>query len=516
MYRVIVADDEPVMRKALITLVDWVKLDCEIVSVAMDGQAVIDCIAKTNPHIIITDIKMPIKSGIDVAKYVYENRLNIKIILLTAYADFSYAQQAITYGVSHYVTKTGAVSGIIEAVEKCKRAIGEEHGGAQPAERAAAAFIKSVLEGSVYESGEILSEQQRLGLELGRYYLAVLDVVFACGRTLSASGGTESISARNLETLITDVFAAADVWFIPTAKDRYCVVINNPVTDVAENCAKIAETLFRLAGGRVYMGISREHHSCLKLTEAFTEALAALDGRFSCDVKYVYSFGVAEKYSDRSEQVVKLVNRLATIMWNASDGEASKLLQQIFALQQEENAEDVRSQGLALVNACRLRLAQMGGSAAELNQVSAVYADKLRWSVFFSGYCETIREFVSEYLKALSETMSYKGDIVLMAQEYIDKNYLKSITLTQIAESININASYLSRIFKVKTGLSIVDTINRKKIERACELLDAGNFKIYEIAASLGIDDTTYFSHLFKKYMGLSPKNYQERRRRTN
>lgn len=499
------------MRKALVTLVDWAKLGCEIVSVAMDGQAVIDSIAETSPHIIITDIKMPIKSGIDVAKYVQENKLGIKIILLTAFADFSYAQQAITYGVSHYVTKTGAVTGIIEAVEKCSRAIESERGNALPARGVAAAFIKSVADGSIYEAADILSGEHRLGLSLDRYHLVVLEVSLADAQQPSAQGNAEGVSANNLESLIAEVFTTAAVWFIPTAKDRYCAVINNPAEGVEENCEKIAETLLRLTGGRVYMGISREHHSSLQLAEAFGEAGEALDGRFARETKYVHCAGDAWEYHDSSEQVAKLINRLAEIVGYSDNGEAPELLQSIFALQREEDAKEVRGQGLALINACKLRLAQAGGATTEHSRISAEYSDRVRRSVFFSGYSEIVREFVCDYLKALAEAMRYKGDIVLMAQEYIEKNFERPITLTQIAESVNINASYLSRIFKLKTGLSVVDTINRKKIERARELLDAGSLKIYEIAASIGIDDTTYFSHLFKKYMGMSPKSYQER-----
>ena len=122
-YKVILADDEPIMRKALQTLIDWEKLDCEIVCVAENGYEVLEFLKENRADIMITDIKMPGADGIEILKYIWENKLHTKAILLTAYADFSYAQSAITYNVMEYVIKTGTFEHLVKAVEKCKKII---------------------------------------------------------------------------------------------------------------------------------------------------------------------------------------------------------------------------------------------------------------------------------------------------------------------------------------------------------------------------------------------------------
>lgn len=125
-YKVILADDEPIMRKALQTLIDWEKLDCEIVCVAENGYEVLEFLKENRADIMITDIKMPGADGIEILKYIWENKLHTKAILLTAYADFSYAQSAITYNVMEYVIKTGTFEHLVKAVEKCKKILKEK------------------------------------------------------------------------------------------------------------------------------------------------------------------------------------------------------------------------------------------------------------------------------------------------------------------------------------------------------------------------------------------------------
>ena len=125
-YKIMLADDEPIMRKALQSLIDWERIDCEIVYVAENGQEVLNALIEIQPDILITDIKMPGADGIEISKYIWEKRLSTKVILLTAYADFSYAQSAIRYNVVEYVTKTGAFDELLRAVERCKMMLAEK------------------------------------------------------------------------------------------------------------------------------------------------------------------------------------------------------------------------------------------------------------------------------------------------------------------------------------------------------------------------------------------------------
>ena len=118
MWKVMVADDEMYMLEALEKLINWKGLDCKLVYKAKNGEELLAQIKKEVPDIVITDIKMPLVTGLEVAKYVYEKMLPTKIIILSAYADFDYAQEAIQYDVCGYIVKTSAIEKLPEMIRK--------------------------------------------------------------------------------------------------------------------------------------------------------------------------------------------------------------------------------------------------------------------------------------------------------------------------------------------------------------------------------------------------------------
>ena len=121
MWKVMVADDETYMLEAMEKLIDWKKLDCQLIYKAKNGQELLEQIKKSAPDIVITDIKMPLLSGIQVAQYVYEHMLPVKVIILSAYAEFEYAQEAIQYDVCGYIVKTSIIEMLPGMIQKAIR-----------------------------------------------------------------------------------------------------------------------------------------------------------------------------------------------------------------------------------------------------------------------------------------------------------------------------------------------------------------------------------------------------------
>lgn len=118
MWKVMIADDEKYMLEAMEKLINWEKMDCQLIFKAQNGQELIRQMKVEVPDIVITDIKMPLVSGIEVAQYVYERMLPTKVIILSAYADFEYAQEAIAYDVCGYIVKTSAIEMLPEMIQK--------------------------------------------------------------------------------------------------------------------------------------------------------------------------------------------------------------------------------------------------------------------------------------------------------------------------------------------------------------------------------------------------------------
>ena len=110
------------------------------------------------------------------------------------------------------------------------------------------------------------------------------------------------------------------------------------------------------------------------------------------------------------------------------------------------------------------------------------------------------------------DTDSLYGQMV----HYVEQNYLRKITLDEIAEYLHANRSYLSRLYKSRSGVNLFDDILHRRVEKAKEYMEHTDCKLYEIAVEVGFEDAGYFSKVFQKYTGMSPKEYRNQRKDTH
>ncbi len=104
-FKLLVVDDEVTMRKGISNYMNWASIDCQVVGSASDGVEAMEFLKSQPVDIVITDIKMPAADGLEVARFVHENYPRTKVIILTGYADFEYAQTAIKYHVTSFILK---------------------------------------------------------------------------------------------------------------------------------------------------------------------------------------------------------------------------------------------------------------------------------------------------------------------------------------------------------------------------------------------------------------------------
>lgn len=124
---------------------------------------------------------------------------------------------------------------------------------------------------------------------------------------------------------------------------------------------------------------------------------------------------------------------------------------------------------------------------------------------------KAIRELEKERRKIEKTEKEGMGTLYLQIEQYIEQNYRSKISLDEIAETLHANRSYLSRLYKNKTGVNLFDTILYKRIEAAKEYLVHTDMMTYEISEAVGFEDAGYFSKMFKKKTGISPKEYRKR-----
>lgn len=505
MYRIIIADDEPIMHKALMALVDWKALDCEIVGAYYDGQAVVDHLQAEKPDIIISDIRMPRQSGIEIAQHISENALPIKVILLTAYADFSYAQQAIRYGVTEYVTKTGAITGIVEAVNRCIENITRENAAIEPPSERITGFLKAIMDRSLHDLEKIDEKAALYKVAFSNATLLRMDV---CGKRDST---VEQAFTEGLAELLQAVFSEATLHFIPVGKTSCFLLLCNVSGNIQARCNQVTTAYDNLVGHRLYIGISEPLCALSELPFALGQAEKALAQRFFDADTMVYCYRIQVDDSQKTSVLSTLSEQLEAAVSVGNETQAQALVTRFLDCQKDmHSVKNVKTEALLVMKRLENTVRLYGEQEAIANMERT---DDIETFSFFFEYAAYLQRFVSSCCRIVAASLKQGGSLIANTKRYIDDNYCRQLSLAEIASAVGANPSYLSRLYKEKSGITITDAVNRKKIARAQALLDAGGMKVYEIAAQIGIDDTTYFSHLFRKYTGVSPRTYQENRR---
>ncbi|WP_158560731.1 response regulator [Paenibacillus contaminans] len=419
MFRVMIADDEHVIKNGLKNFIDWDELDCQIVSEASNGLEALEELKTKKIDIVITDIKMPGLNGIELSEAVSKHYPKTKVILLTGFADFSFAQSAIQYGVIDFIIKTNPLDKIQEAIRKAKSFIIQQREADSKIRQLEEvmtntipeikrSFLQDVLHRSIHPA-DVETKAQSLGINLKHYFILAFDI--------KTKADTDSYNPDKEEHLITSVIHFLNQSFkdyspillIPSNETVILLVsfeeddYSLHIRDVNRICNELIEISESFMNTVVSVGVSNMHTSLLELHIAYQEAKQALSEQFYTGLQ------------------ISMIESVTSI-------------------------------------------------------VSAKGNDNI-----------SIEKVIS----------------------YIEANYSNDIDLQTLANHVHLNSSYLSRLFKKETGETITEAITRYRIQQAKLLLQNSETKAYVVGMMVGIGDSAYFSNVFKKYTGLSPKDYR-------
>lgn len=513
-YRVMLADDEPIMRKALLTLTDWEKIGCEVIYTVKNGEEALKQLEEDAPDILVTDIRMPGADGIELARYIWEHKLPTKVIILTAYADFSYAQSAVKYGVVDYVTKTGAFEALIAAIELAKEKIQTEQQstGAQEMQQVVKNLLKSVFDGSFYEEDAMREEFARLHLKLGSYL--VLLVQFQIGEERQRRGLKEI--NRSLENFFSMSFGAHMIQAVPVEKNMFAVLLTEMkdgyIEYVRSQCGQIIDMMDNFMKLRAYIGAGDRHFAINELRMAYQEARRAVGYGFIPEEGKVHFY---RKHKDEIEVYpAELEQQTEKICMEIRKGNvtgAADAFRELTILQKQFRCPEhmIKNAGITIQGRCRRILAEYDRTIYEVSGITESISHSIYGSRHIEEYERLMLIVIEKSAEAVYIAANRKEALVYECQKYIDEHYEETLPVTEIARAIGTSASYLSRIFKEATGQTIIYTLNQKKMKKAKEYIRNTDMKIYEIADCLGFENATYFSHFFKKYEGISPKDYK-------
>lgn len=473
---------------------NWNSIDCEVAGTANDGLEAIDFLREHEVDIVITDIRMPEADGLCVARYVFENCPEKKVILLTGYADFEYAKTAIRYNVSAFILKPTNKKELFEAVQTAQSQLATSK-RRQKIAREENAFLKEQFLQVMTDHSYRPPFEEKLrayGICLDRYHVAAFQLI----------PYHDDISS--LKKIIID-----------EKENAYCYRYNNLIITVyfdgdfdrvLQNCNEI-ETIMRTLDSReISVGISRLHTGPSSFRQAVSEAIQALTFHFYAENNVsVFSAEKMENCDLTAENSLDLF-QFENLLLDWQFQEAEILLRNIFAKFKRNfvNAQDVKTICSQIYYICSRITIKKELPALSSNHLTAIRGagDIFALEQAVTGLFFAIRD-------SLCDTSTTQSQLAEKAMQYIEENISADLSLEQIADHLHISASHLSRTFKKTANISLTDHINQVRINRAKELLRGTDIYIYAISEMVGYHDATYFSSIFKKLAGVSPSEYR-------
>jgi two-component system response regulator YesN len=492
-------------------MLPWAEMNIEIAATARNGGQAAELIRKLRPHIVISDIKMPVKSGLDLARECAETYGKPPLfIMLTSYEEFDYVRQAlklqaVDYLIKLELTPESLKEAVLKAVDALAR-YGENGGGQVTHDKFFTQLYNDLFEDE--ESYE--SQRAALGIEFG----APLYAAVVCG---IVGGGAENppLRASAMRMFREALSKTYECCLTPSLPDprRFIITCGLPGSDGAETRLKLEDTLRRSAditrsyfGAPVYAAAGVIVPNPRDLRASYVSA-ARLADKWGPDSPVVFAWNAAADafaFGDVREALVRAFREYdAEVLVQA--------IEQITAFFEEHpdqlvGALDAASNVLYLV----MDTLEDGESIAE--RVFAHEPDGYRklyrlrsvgkamdWLKRLGDECRGV---------LLARRQDSRRRVIAPVQEYIARNLDKRLSLNEVAAVFNFSPSYLSQLFAKHTDKGFVEYITSLRVAAAKRMLVEDSAKIYEVADRLGFENAFYFSKVFKKVEGISPTQY--------
>lgn len=521
MYRVIIVDDEPLIRNGLRNTIEWDELSLEISGEASNGTEALKLIKEVKPQIIITDIKMPVMDGLELIKRIHSLNSKIRIIVLSGYSDYQFLKEAIKYNVESYLLKPIDNDELISILKSTVENIESEiNTNIQQREGLSALrtntlnrlFTNNISAREYKEKAELFN----LSTKASKYLVAVA--------ALCNFDETDYESNNNYQLMQFGVFniceelvttkGFGDV-FMDT-KGCICFLFNDQSCDLNYDVinAFVQETIYlikhflkltiRVGVGFIVESLHEIYKSSNCANECLEYGILANGEGF---IQYAES-GLKNSIMDEIKIDYELLENYIKL---EKKEELEKYIENYYdELSRLSNLsiEYIRNSTMhIIINIIKVFSETSGDTKKIINSLDFKYIDflKLKRLDEFKTWLKVF--FQKIYELAVDNMQKKVSKVVNDSLDYIDRHCYEEISLKLIADKIYINASYLGQIFKKEIGESFTDYVNKLRMQKAKELLVSTNLKVYEVSERVGFKDSHYFIKIFKKYVGVNPSD---------
>lgn len=483
MLNVLLAEDEYLIREHMKIIVPWAEEGYHIVAEAEDGQEVLDFLETLDIDILILDIKMPFFTGIEILEYIHMNNKKVKVILATGHDKFEYAKKALDYGAIGYLLKPIKSNELKELLVKAKELIHKE----------SALKYKNLFNSIKYNDSNLET------------LLTTFNKEIPWDSTLYV------IIVRDLEIILNDKTICTLQYYLVQnnirsmllnqTKKTCTLLLFSKQTHISQILEKAIKISMRSTSLRMYMGNACKTAS--KLSTSYMEALECEESSMFLPDKVAFDYDFLTSKKDSSISFEDITKFLDKIEMSLRIQDVKIVKEQLHFLFQTLQ----KSHRVSLLKKVLYYFYFMLQNQELKDKDPEVYINELINRQ--DGLTEIQDEIYKHMESMIIRTKAPNILLVIKIKDYIETHYMKNTLGTEeIADFLNMNASYISTVFKKTLHYSITEYITKCRMKKAKILLEKNKFKIYEIAELVGYSDSGYFSNCFKKHYGLSPKHF--------
>jgi two-component system, response regulator YesN len=515
MYKVLLVDDEINILEGIASIVDWKGCGTTLIKMAHNGLMAFDLIKQDPPDIVITDIKMPGLSGIELIEKVHPIFPHIKFVILSGFDEFEYAKTAMQFNVKYYLLKPSNEQKIEEALRKVVQDL-EEHKGKE----LLVSGIKNKLQDVMPKAKEQFLKEfitnKKYGIPEWEYFSQLFEI---------------KVTTENFKLLVLDIdedhdfeniFALKEIVvdsLITSNSIQLCTTIGEKIVILCENCSdqELIETIKHVKKifSSIYnldftTAISRVG-SINQLRRLYYEVIDCLSQRFYLGSGSIISVNDLKKEESYFENV-RLFDH-EDFIFHIRSGNIAQVKQYVdnFFEQLQKEKFDVN---LVKSHCLEMYMSLIRQAKKEKRDdlfQKIIYFHNLTKLEHYKGFIEGISiEIAQQHYDRTKESQS---DVICKVIEYVEKNISDQLlSLSKIANDVfYMNSDYLGKLFKKETGENFSSYLINLRVEKAIDIIEnKNNVKMFEVAEEVGFgNNPRYFSQVFKKHTGYTPSEYK-------
>lgn len=500
MMNILIADDEKIEREGIRYLLSLEKGERRIFEAA-NGKQAMQILRTENIDMILTDIKMPVMDGLELARRAKELFPEIRIVIFSGYNDFTFAQEAIRYGVTDYILKPVDPDNFHEIIEKAEKNIRERQAEENREIRRQNFLQQYFLQNYLYSGKKEILEKAGEFVDLDKWngwHCAILietDTAFFDTAEENFPGELQkelrrvffylNLNERQSLLLFQDVYC------------DYLLVANHLYTFLKRNYMV-----------RIYLAVSRKFDGCECLPEILGQLEQQMEEKFYHPEKHIFSC---------EEEELKMVAgevQDSQLMQMISEDISRKDTEQLwkhFECLKEKYSSNTQFSAMYI----KFVFSNVIQELFQENQFADEHRleqeiDRLYSCGNIMDILKVTEDNIREYEKFLERSMSESRNEVAAVKNYIYQHYGEELNLEMLAEKVYLSSGYLSFIFKKETGMNLNRFIKVFRMEKAGEFLHDTNMKVAQISEKVGFANVSYFCRSFREYYGCSPESYRK------